>query len=311
MRRAEVGGAAAALFVLASLAGAQSDSAPVRPVVPRPGAFNAAAALEYARAQVAFGPRVPGTASARRAGDWLVARMGERADTVIVQQWTHRTRDGVDIPMRNVFAQFRPRVAQRVLYIAHWDTRPVSDAEYERELRETPGVGANDGASGVAMLLALADALKQVPPAVGVDILFVDGEDYGEFGPEIDVVIGSTYFAANLPVPGYRPSYGVVWDMIGDRDLRIQKEQHSVRNAPDVVERVWTRAAALGYGQYFVASHGHQVLDDHVPLQRLGWPVIDVIDLDYPWHHTTADTIDKISAESLRVVGEVALALVR
>ena len=276
-----------------------------------PGAFDGAAALEYARAQVAFGPRVPGTEAARRTGDWLVARMRERADTVIVQSWTHRTRDGAALPMRNIFAQIRPALAERVLYVAHWDTRPVSDHEYERELREKPSVGANDGASGVAMLLALADALKQVPPAVGVDILFVDGEDYGEFGPDVDVVIGSTYFASNLPIPGYRPAYGVVWDMIGDRDLRIQQEGHSLHNAPEVVERVWTRAASLGYSRHFVPSRGHQVMDDHVPLQRLGWRVINVIDLDYPYHHTTADTIDKLSAESLRIVGEVALALVR
>jgi hypothetical protein len=161
------------------------------------------------------------------------------------------------------------------------------------------------------MLLALADALKQVPPAIGVDILFVDGEDYGEFGPDVDVVIGSAYFAANLPIRGYRPAYGVVWDMIGDRDLRIQQEGHSLRHAPEVVERVWGKAAALGYARYFPASRGYQVMDDHVPLQQLGWRVIDVIDLDYTYHHTTADTIDRISAESLRIVGEVALALVR
>ena len=312
MRRADLAIVAGALLLGAQVGGAQADAGRASPAVaPRPGAFDGAAALEYARAQVAFGPRVPGTAAARRAGDWLVAQMRERADTVIVQTWTHRTKDGVALPMRNIFAQIRPALTERVLYVAHWDTRPTSDSEYERELREQPGLGANDGASGVAMLLALADALKQVPPAVGVDILFVDGEDYGDFGPDVDVVIGSAYFAENLPIRGYRPAYGVVWDMIGDRDLRIQQERHSLRNAPEVVERVWTRAAALGYSRYFVQSQGHQVMDDHVPLQKIGWRVIDVIDLDYPYHHTTSDTIDKISAESLRIVGEVALALVR
>ena len=317
MPRADLTLVAGALMLAASMAGAQGDTTRApradasRPVAARPGSFDGAAALEYARAQVAFGPRVPGTEAARRAGDWLIARMRERADTVIVQAWTHRTRDGVDVPMRNIFAQVRPTLPERVLYVAHWDTRPTSDGEYERELREKPGVGANDGASGVAMLLALADALKQVPPAVGVDILFVDGEDYGDFGPDVDVVIGSAYFAANVPIPGYRPAFGVVWDMIGDRDLRILQERHSLRGAPEVVERVWTRAGALGYGRHFVASPGHQVMDDHVPLQKLGWRVIDVIDLDYPYHHTTADTMDKISAASLQVAGEVALALVR
>ena len=213
--------------------------------------------------------------------------------------------------MRNIFARIKPALAERVLYIAHWDTRPISDSEFESELRSRPTPGANDGASGVAMLLALADALKLVPPSVGVDILLVDGEDYGSFGPEVDVVIGSAYFAANVPVPGYRPSFGVVWDMVADKDLRVLQERHSLRGAPEVVQRVWSRAAALGYAKHFIPSAGYQVLDDHVPLLSLGWRVINVIDLDYQWHHTTADTLDKVSAESLRIVGEVALALVR
>ena len=161
------------------------------------------------------------------------------------------------------------------------------------------------------MLMALADVLKRTPPSVGVDILFVDGEDFGTFGPDADVIIGATYFAANLPVPGYRPAFGVVWDMIGDSNLRILQERHSLRVAPAVVERVWAKAAELGHATHFVRTTGSQIMDDHVPLQRLGWPVIDVIDLDYPYHHTTSDTIDKISAQSLRIVGEVALALVR
>ena len=278
----------------------------------QPGAaFDPEAALRYAREQVAFGPRVPGTAAARRAGDWLVQRMRERTDTVIVQEWVHRTAAGVALPMRNIFAQIRPEQTERILYVAHWDTRPFADAEYDAESRERPGDGANDGASAVGMLMALADALKRSPPSVGVDILFVDGEDYGTFGPDVDVVVGATHFAANLPRPGYRPSYGVVWDMIGDGDLRIYQERHSLRMAPHIVERVWMKAAALGYAKHFVASPGAQVMDDHVPLQRIGWPVINVIDLDYAHHHMLTDTIDKLSLESLRVVGEVALALVR
>jgi Zn-dependent M28 family amino/carboxypeptidase len=276
------------------------------------GAFDAEAALGYVRAQVEFGPRVPGSAGAARAGDWLVARMRERSDTVIVQRWTHRTATGAAVPMRNILARIRPERAERVLYVAHWDTRPIAENDQDPELRERPGDGANDGASGVGMLMALADALKRVPPSsVGVDILFVDGEDYGTFGPDVDVVIGARYFAANVPVANYRPTFGVVWDMIGDHDLRILKERHSLRAAPQVVERVWAKAAALGHARHFLTATGSQVMDDHVPLQALGWPVIDVIDLDYPYHHTSGDTVDKISVQSLRVIGEVALALVR
>ena len=298
--------------VVSPAAAPANNSAPQSLRRPASGpAFDGEAALNYVRAQVAFGPRVPGSVAASRAGDWLVAQMRERADTVIVQTWTHRTESGALVPMRNIFSQIRPALAERVLYVAHWDTRPVSDHEYERELRDRPGDGANDGASGVAMLIALADALGHAPPTVGVDILFVDGEDYGTFGPDVDVVIGSRYFAAHVPIPSYRPAFGVVWDMIGDRDLRVMHERHSLRGAPEVVERVWAEAAALGYARHFVATPGYQVMDDHVPLLEIGWRVIDVIDLDYQYHHTTADTIDKVSAESLRIVGEVALALVR
>ncbi len=295
-----------AVGVAVALVASRADSARQPPAV-----FDGEAALRYAREQVAFGPRVPGSRAAERAGDWLVERMRERSDTVIVQRWTHRTASGARVPMRNIFARIAPERTDRVLYVAHWDTRPVSDFEHDAEMRERPSDGANDGASGVGMLMALADALKRTPPAVGVDILFVDGEDYGTFGPDVDVVVGSTYFAANLPVAGYRPTFGVVWDMIGDSDLRIYQERHSLRAAAPIVERVWGRADALGYAAHFIASPGAQVMDDHVPLQKLGWAVIDVIDLDYPYHHTTGDTVDKLSARSMRIVGEVALALVR
>ena len=298
-----------ARLVAALLIATESAAAQASPT--HRAAFDGEAALRYVRAQVEFGPRVPGSAAAERAGDWLVAQMRERTDTVIVQRWTHVTRTGARVPMRNIFSRIRPALTERVLYVAHWDTRPVADNEHDAEMRDRPGDGANDGASGVGMLMALADVLKRTPPSVGVDILFVDGEDFGSFGPDVDVVVGATYFAANLPVPDYRPTFGVVWDMIGDSDLRILQERHSLRAAPHIVERVWKKAGELGHASHFVPATGSQIMDDHVPLQRLGWPVIDVIDIDYAHHHTTGDTIDKISARSLRIVGEVALALVR
>ena len=302
---------AAVLISLASASIMLIVSTPAAHAQPAKPAFDGDAALRYSREQVAFGPRVPGSVAAQRAGDWLVQQMRLRTDTVIVQQWTHRTAAGALVPMRNIFAQFRPELTDRVLYVAHWDTRPFADSEHEAEARTQAGDGANDGAAAVGMLMALADVLKRSPPSVGVDILFVDGEDYGTFGPDVDVVIGATYFASNPPRAGYRPTYGVVWDMIGDGELRVFQERHSLRVAPQVVERVWMKAAALGYGAHFVASPGAQVMDDHVPLQRVGWPVINVIDLDYTHHHMLSDTIDKLSAASLGIVGAVALALVR
>jgi hypothetical protein len=160
--------------------------------------------------------------------------------------------------------------------------------------------------------LSIADALKAQPTTVGVDLVFVDGEDYGEFTPkEVDVFIGSTYFAAHLPSPGYQPEFAVVWDMIGDRSLQIFQEQLSLDAAPEVVARVWRTAEELGYGGVFIQRPKYTVRDDHVPLQAAGLKAIDVIDIDYPYHHTLEDTADKVSAESMQVVGTVAMKLIR
>jgi hypothetical protein len=288
-------------------------------------AFDGEQAMAYVRAQLDFGPRVPGTEGHRRAGDWIVAQMRQRADTVIEQRWTHVTQRGDSLRLRNVLARIRPEVAERVLYVAHWDTRPTADNERNLGARQQPIPGANDGASGVALLVALADVLKKTPPTFGVDLLFVDGEDYGSFDDAQlrDVLIGSQYFAEHLPSPDYRPLFGVVWDMIGDRDLDIYQEQNSVTAAPEVVARVWQAAKDFGYERYFIPEVTGPINDDHVPLIRKGLRVIDVIDLDYgppirdggalpatTYHHTMQDTIDKVSARSLQVVGDVATALV-
>jgi len=197
-----------------------------------------------------------------------------------------------------------------VLFLAHWDTRPRAEKSPNLADQQRPVPGANDGASGVAVLLGVADALKKQPPAVGVDLLFVDGEDYGDFNAMKDVLLGSTYYASKLTADG-QPLFAVLFDMVGDRDLRIQQEGYSVERAPEVVERVWAKARELGYQRYFVATVGTLVTDDHLPLLDVSVRAIDVIDLDYPWHHTTEDTADKVTARSLQIVGDVALALVR
>lgn len=273
--------------------------------------FNGSAAYNYAKAQVGFGPRVPGTAAARQAGDWIIRQMRARADTVVVQSFNYTTADGKKLPLRNILARFRPDLKERVLYLTHWDSRPISESAATEAERKMPVPGANDGASGVGMFVALGDVLKKTKPNVGVDLLFTDGEDYGQFGPpEVDVLIGAKYFATHLPSPDYKPLYGVLWDMIGDKDLRIPYEMNSFQQAPEVVSRVWQTAADLGYGSVFVQESGGQITDDHIPLLNAGLRVIDVIDLTYPPHHTPYDTMDKISAKSLGMVGDVATALV-
>jgi hypothetical protein len=273
--------------------------------------FSGSAAYGYAKTQVDFGPRVPGSPAAKLAGDWIIKQMRARADTVIVQSFTYTTADGKKLPLRNILARFRPELPERILYVTHWDSRPVSESASTAAEKKLPVPGANDGASGVGMFVALGDVLKKTRPNVGVDLLFTDGEDYGEFGPpEVDVLIGAKYFANHLPSPGYRPLYGVLWDMIGDKDLRIPYEMNSFQQAPEVVSRVWQTAADLGHGDVFVQESGGLITDDHIPLLNAGLRVIDVIDLLYPPHHTPQDTMDKISAKSLGIVGDVATALV-
>jgi hypothetical protein len=314
---AAAGRAAVALAAIGTLAAAAcspgGDAAPPR-AARGPTEFNADSAMSYVRQQLAFGPRVPGTSGWQKTGDWIVAKLKATADEVTEQKWTHTLAGGKGtIPMRNILARFRPEATRRVLYVTHWDTRPRADSDPDPANHDKPIPGANDGASGVALLLAVADALKKVPPAMGVDLLFVDGEDYGTFGPpDVDVLIGSTYFASHLPSPDYRPEFGVLWDMIGDADLNIPQEMYSAQQAPAVVQRVWTTARALGYEKYFLPDvRTYPITDDHYPLIAAGLPVIDVIDLDYDAHHTMGDNLSRVSVQSLQVVGDVAMALLR
>lgn len=275
--------------------------------------FDGRQALRWVEHQVAAGPRIPNTAAHRAIGDWLVAELRTRADSVEVQEFTHVAQAGDTLHLRNVIARFRPADPNRVLYVSHWDSRPRADQDPDQAKRLLPVPGANDGASSTAVLLGVADAFKRAPPSVGVDLVFVDGEDWGDFdGP--DVLLGSRHFARNLPA-GYRPLFAVVWDMVGDRDQVFEQEGYSLDRAPEVVERVWTAAEDLGLRRVFRARRGGYVTDDHVPLLEAGLRAIDVIDLEYgpnnSYWHTTADTPDKLSAESLANVGRVALALVR
>jgi len=209
-----------------------------------------------------------------------------------------------------VMARFNPAAEKRLLFLAHWDSRPVSDSPTSRDSSHAV-MGANDGGSGVALLLGLADVLKRTPPTVGVDLLFVDGEDYGDFtkSPN-DVLIGSRYYGAHQ-APGPKPLYAVLFDLIADKDLQIYQEGNSLVGAPEVVELVWDTAKDLGYAGYFIASPRHTLIDDHLELQKAGIRAIDVVDFDYPAWHTQYDTIDKVSASSLQVVGDVAVELIR
>ncbi len=273
-------------------------------------AFDGAQALAWVRHQVDAGPRVPNTAAHRSVGDWLVAELRRRADSVEVQSWVHVTGEGDSLRLRNVIARFRPADPNRVLYVSHWDSRPTSDQEPDPARRAQPTPGANDGASSTAMLLGVADALRRTPPSMGVDLLFTDGEDWGDFSTS-DALIGARYFAQHLP-PGYRPLFAVVWDIIGDPRSRYVPESSSARASPEVVERVWNAAREIGLGRVFRTSGSRAYTDDHLPLIEAGIRAIDVIPEELPpYWHTLADTADKISAQALQNIGRLALYLIR
>jgi Zn-dependent M28 family amino/carboxypeptidase len=311
LTRRELLAALAAAGLLISTACGGADGEPRREdaasaVVPYP-LFDGAAAFALVQRQVAFGPRIPGTTGQRAMAEWLEAYLGERADTLVVQRFSHRTVDGQTIPLVNFFARFRVPGTRPILLLAHWDTRPTSD-QAEGAERQRPVPGANDGASGTAVLLQLADMLHRARPPRSVDLLLVDGEDYGDFAVGKDVFLGSRYFAANLPAD--RPEFAVLLDMVGDRDLHIYVEGNSNRLAPEVVDLVWGIAQRLGFGGIFHRETVPPINDDHVPLNEAGIPAIDVIDLDYPYWHTPEDTPDKVSASSLGAVGSVMTRLV-
>ncbi|MEJ5253425.1 MAG: M28 family peptidase [Armatimonadota bacterium] len=281
-----------------------SGCAPTAVQAERP-AFDGKRAFADLEKQVSFGPRVPGTQAHLQCRDWLMTELEKSADRVELQTFTQVV-NGKSLRLYNIFGIFNENAPRRIMLCAHWDTRPTADEELDPANRRKPILGANDGASGVAVLLELARQFKAKRPQVGVIIAFWDGEDYG---PDVDtMLLGSRYFAKNMGK--LRPTYGILLDMVGDKDLQIYKETNSVLAAPELVERVWRTAEQLGYRKYFPNAQKYTITDDHVPLIEAGVPCIDLIDFDYPYWHTLQDTVDKCSAQSLQIVGEVVAAVV-
>jgi len=211
------------------------------------------------------------------------------------------------VEMHNIIARFRKDASHRILIGAHWDTRPYADVDPDSTRRGRPFDGANDGASGVAVLLEVARALKAVPPHLGVDLVLFDGEDGGEYGVTPgNWCLGSRYLASHLPL---RYEWGIILDMVGSRTLRLPPEGYSRRLAGDAVKRVWSLAAREGHTA-FVNDAGPDVFDDHIPFLMRGIKVIDIIDFNYPYWHTAADAADKCAPASLGTVGRVVLAAV-
>ena len=298
---------------LATLLGLLACDEPGAVSGPTPGrpSFDGDAALELVHAQVAFGPRVPGSEGHARQLAWMVERLDTLAAEVAVDTFSHVTAAGEALTLYNVVGRFVPDATRRILLLAHWDTRPRSDAALDPALRDIPGPGANDGASGAAVLLVLAELFAAHAPPMGVDLLLTDGEDYG---PTLDdMLLGARRYASTLPAEG-RPVYGVLLDMVGDAEASFPVEELSAQHANVVVRKVWRAAERLGYLDWFPSAVGQRLVDDHVPLIEAGLPTANLVDFSYGpgnrYWHTPEDTPDRVSARTLEMVGEVVAELI-
>ena len=268
--------------------------------------FNAVRAFQDLETQVAFGPRIPGSAGHARQLEWLETQLRALADTVFLDPFEHVTGEGHELALTNVIARFGPTDGSRLLLLTHWDTRPKADQSFEAADRELPVIGANDGASGTAVLLELARMFKEQPPPGGVELLFTDGEDYGP--PTDDMFLGARHYVEGVGSEN-PPAYGILLDMVGDADPSFPIESYSMEGAGQVVQRVWGIAADLGYRRFFPMDRSVRVVDDHVRFIEAGIPVANIIDFDYGpgngFWHTPRDLPVNTSAQTLLMVGDV------
>lgn len=296
-------------------AAADADSTTVSAEAAAP-AFDADSAYSYVAAQVAFGPRVPGTDAHARCADYLASTLrAHGADTVVITSPAVTDYTGRSYRIKNIFARFnRAASGTPVLLVAHWDTRPWADAESDESLHNTPIPGANDGGSGVGVIMEIARLMSEKAPDVPVDILLVDAEDSGEShsDDETSWCLGTQEWVKAMPYElGERPRFGILLDMVGGTGARFHREPLSEYYAPAVVGKVWAAAARAGYGDIFINKAGSPVVDDHLFLNRAGIPTIDIIEAvnehtgTFPatWH-TMADDLPAISKESLKAAGQ-------
>lgn len=285
--------------------------------------FHADSAYSFVKKQVSFGPRVPNTESHRKTGDFLVQELRKRGAVVIEQRFSGTTYSNQKIDLRNIIASFYPERKKRILLAAHWDTRPFADKDSEKP--NSAFDGANDGASGVGVLLEIARLISvDSLPNAGVDIILFDGEDWGEPGEQERETplpknlsdwwcLGSQHWSKNKHKSNYTAQFGILLDMVGGKDARFAREGYSVEYAPGIVDKVWNTASRLGYSHIFLQEKTGFITDDHRFINELGKiPMIDIICYDPAtgfgdFHHTRKDNMEIISKETLQVVGTTVL----
>ncbi|MDQ8004559.1 MAG: M28 family peptidase [Pedobacter sp.] len=278
--------------------------------------FDADSAYAYTKAQVDFGPRIPSTPAHAKTADYLVAKLKSFGGEVSVQQAPMKTYDGKTHQLKNIIAAFYPEKKQRVLITAHWDARPFSDEDPNMGMRNKPFDAANDGASGVAVILEMARQIQQKAPDIGVDFILWDLEDYGsandETPRETTWCLGSQYWAKNPTIKGSKPLYAINLDMVGGANAQFTQDAVSRQYAPSVVSKVWSIASEIGYGNYFINVTSGELIDDHYWINQAGVPAIDVIHYSdaagfYSNWHTQLDNLNNIDRNTLKAVGQTML----
>jgi hypothetical protein len=302
---------------------AQKEAPDAGPKVPVPD-FNPDSAYESCRIQVAFGPRVPNTSAHDKCAEYLIGKLKSYSGHVTVQKGQVYAYNKTPLRFQNIIASWKPETNNRILLCAHWDSRPYADYDPDPKNRRKPIDAANDGASGVGVLMEVARQLNLLNPPVGIDIILFDVEDYG---PPQDETIdnsdqywgqGSQYWANNPHKAGYFAKYGILLDMVGAKNATFLMEGYSMQYASDIVKSVWSSGARIGYSSYFLFEQGGLITDDHVPINQIrNIPTIDIIHLDknsetgfYPYWHTTGDTFDKIDKNTLKAVGQTLLTVI-
>jgi len=279
--------------------------------------FSADSAYKFTQNQVDFGPRVPNTVAHEACAGYLSAELKKSGAEVIEQKADLTAFDGTVLKSTNIIGSFNPKAVTRILLFSHWDSRPWADHDPKPANRKKPVMAANDGASGVGVLLEMARLMGKQQPDVGVDIIFFDSEDYGapenikSENSEETWCLGTQYWAKNPHVQGYTARFGILLDMVGGKNATFYREQASDYYAGSVVSNVWSQAKSLGFGRYFVDQKGGAITDDHIYVnQIIGIPSIDIIQYDpnsksgfgFYWH-TTLDTMDNVDKNTLKAIG--------